>query len=180
MANFLLSSRIFLHIFFRRIKKFFSLPLSFWLISGRLNAKVERVKHSRGVAVTRWKCWRWEKLFVKISHSTNFICPLATPHVHLIRRFWHIAAQTHLSYRSSFKIVCDIRIVYLLNCGSISFDIFKHDSTHPRLVFLICARSSGQSCFSCPMWINISRNDATWVLISINIWKRDERYRMDM
>lgn len=58
---------------------------------------------------------------------------------------------------------------HLFNCGSINLDIFKHDSTHPRLVFLICARNSGQSCFSCPMWINISRNVAIWVLISINI-----------
>lgn len=56
----------------------------------------------------------------------------------------------------------------LLNCGKFSRATLI-DSTHARLVFLICARSSGQSCLSWPMWISISRNDATWVLISINI-----------
>lgn len=56
----------------------------------------------------------------------------------------------------------------LLNCGKFSLATLI-DSTHARLVFLICARSSGQSCLSWPMWISISRNDATCVLISINI-----------
>jgi hypothetical protein len=57
----------------------------------------------------------------------------------------------------------------LLSWGRKDFATLIHDSTHARLVFLICALNSGQSCLSCPMWISISRNDATCVLISISI-----------
>jgi hypothetical protein len=59
----------------------------------------------------------------------------------------------------------------LFSWGRINFATLIHDSTHARLVFRICALNSGQSCLSCPMWINISRKLATWVLISINICK---------
>lgn len=67
----------------------------------------------------------------------------------------------------------NILFVYsnLFSWGRIIFATLIHDSTHARLVFRICALNSGQSCLSCPMWINISRKLATWVLISINICK---------
>lgn len=66
------------------------------------------------------------------------------------------------------SLVFCISLSYLFSCGRIDFATVLHDSTHARLVFLICARNSGQSCLSWPMWISMSRNDATCVLISIS------------
>lgn len=84
--------------------------------------------------------------------------PLCTPLHPLI--VWNISPLNVLFVYSN-----------LFSWGKIIFATLIHDSTHARLVFLICALNSGQSCLSCPMWISISRKLATWVLISISICK---------
>lgn len=60
---------------------------------------------------------------------------------------------------------------YVLTCGTISCVVCLHASTHDRLSLRIFSRSSGQSR-DWPMCINKSRNNATWLFISMISWKK--------
>lgn len=95
-------------------------------------------------------------------HATLHPCPSRTS-LHPFDALKHIPFSPPLNVLFVFS--------NLFSWGRINFATLIHDSTHARLVFRICALNSGQSCLSCPMWINISRKLATWVLISINICK---------
>lgn len=65
---------------------------------------------------------------------------------------------------------------YVLTCGTISCVVCLHASTHDRLSLRIFSRSSGQSR-DWPMCINKSRNNATWLFISMISWKKKKLER---